>query len=196
MALNIKNPFRTGSGAVTRAATDAAAARQGRAQNLTMLADSVFSDPARENQTQDFMGALRTQLGDNTRRGYADTARGTKFATARRGLTGGSVDASRQKRNLEDLFRRQIGDEAQVQDAGNSMRTQDRASKQAWLDSAYGTADIGQSAARGMIGQQAQNSQYLSTLLPQWAASTGAGVAGGYSRRAELDAYRRGMGGA
>lgn len=196
MALNIKNPFRTGSGAVTRAATDATAARQGRAQNLTMLADSVFSDPARENQTQDFMGALRTQLGDNTRRGYADAVRGTKFATARRGLTGGSVDASRQKRNLEDLFRRQIGDEAQVQDAGNQMRTQDLASKQAWLDSAYGTSDIGQNAARGMIGQQAQNSQYLSTLLPQWAASTGAGVAGGYSRRAELDAYRRGMGGA
>jgi hypothetical protein len=167
--LGIKNPFRTGAGAATRAATDAAAAREGRAGNLTTLIGNIFADPAREARTADFMGALRSQLGDVTSRGYADTARNTKFATARQGLTGGSIDLSRQNRNLQDLFKRRIGDEAQVQDAGNGIRTQDEALKQSLIGQAYGTADVGQDAMRTLIGQRGENANYLSTLLPKHA---------------------------
>lgn len=192
--LGIKNPFRTGAGAANRAAADAAAARQGRAANLTTFINNTFDDPRREQQTQDFMGALRTQLGDATNRGFTDLARGTKFRTARQGLTGGRVDVDRQNRNLEEMFARRIGDEAQVQDAGNQLRQQDRATRQSLINSAYGTADIGQDAMRRLLGQQAQNSQYLGALLPQFVSDTGRGLAGGFSRRAEMDAYRRGMG--
>jgi hypothetical protein len=195
MGIKIKNPFRTNSGQVTRAATDATAARQGRASNLAMAADQWYSDPARENQRNDFMGALRSQLSDNTTRGFTDLARGTKFATARQGLTGGRVDVDRQNRNLEDLFRRRIADEAQVQDAGQQMRAQDLATRQQMLDAAYGAADIGQGATRNMVGQQAQNAQYLSTLLPQFVWNMGAGIAQGYSNRANQRAFLEGLGG-
>jgi hypothetical protein len=193
--LGIKNPFRTGAGQVTRAAGNAAAARQGRASNLTTFIDNTFSDPRREAQTQDFMGALRSQLGDATNRGYANVSRGTKFRTARQGLTGGRVDVDRQGRNLEALFSARLGDEARVQDAGNEIRSQDRATRQSLIDSAYGAADVGQDAMRRFIGQQGANSQRLGLMLPQFASRVGGDIAGGYSRRAEMDAYRRGVGG-
>ncbi len=191
--LGLKNPFRTGAGSVTDAATSAAASRQGRASNLTSQINSVFDDPNREQRTQDFMGALRTQLGDTTARGFANTARNTKFATARQGLTGGRVDVDRQRLNLEDLFRRQIADEGQVQDAGTALRTQDLGTRQDLINSAYGAADVGQSATRDMLGQQQKNSQYISSLLPQLVSSTGGDLANAYSRRAEMQAYLRGL---
>jgi hypothetical protein len=181
--------FSTGAGTATRAARDAATARQGRAGNLTLLTDSVFNDPRRESGVQDFMTALRGQLGQNTMRGFADTARRTKFATARTGLTGGRVDVDRQGRNLEDLFRRQISDESQVQDAGNSLRTQDQATRQSLLDTAWGAANTGQDAMRGMIGQQAQNSNYLSALWPSLFQNTAGTFADAYRRRREGDVY-------
>src|SRR5690348_10701940 len=149
--LGIKNPFRTGSGSAMRAASDATAARQGRAGNLVTLINNTFADPAREARTTDFMGALRTQLGDETNRGFTDIARNTKFATARQGLTGGSIDLSRQNRNLQDLFKRRIGNEAQVQDAGNQLRMQDEQLKQSLIGQAYGTADVGQDAMRTLL---------------------------------------------
>ncbi len=193
--LGIKNPFRTGSKAVTREAENATAARQGRASNLTTFIDTIFNSPQREQQTTDFMGALRSQLGDATNRGFADTSRNTKFATARQGLTGGSVDVSRQQNNLEDLFKRRIGDESQVQDAGNELRNQDMATRESLINGAYGTADVGQDATRSLIGQQGKNSQFLGTLLPKFTATVGKDIAGGYSARAQQDAFRRGMGG-
>lgn len=192
--LGIKNPFATGAGAANRAAADATVARQGRAANLTSLIDNTFADPARENRTQDFMGALRTQLGDTTNRGFGNTARSTKFATARQGLTGGSVDVSRQKLNLEDLFRRRISDESQVQDAGNELRTQDQATRQSLIGQAYGTADVGQDAFRTLIGQQGQNNKYLSSLLPATLFSAGKNIAGGLDQRQQLNGLRAGGG--
>ncbi len=187
--------FSTGAGAATRAARDTVAAQQGRAGNLTMLADNVFSDPRREQQTTDFMGALRGQLGQNTMRGFADTARKTKFATARAGLTGGRVDVDRQGRNLEDLFRQRIADESQVQDAGNSLRTQDDMARQQWLDSIYGASNIGQGAARNFAGQQAQNANYLSALWPRLFQNTAGGIADAYGRRREASVTAGAAGG-
>ncbi len=181
--------FSTGAGGVTRAARDAAAARQGRAGNLTMLTDSVFNDPRREQQTEDFTSALRGQLDDNTMRGFTDAARSTKFATARQGLTGGRVDVDRQRRNLEDLFRRRIANEAQVRDAGNDLRTQDMAQRQRLLDAAWGTANVGQDATRSMIGQQGQNANYLSALWPTLFNSTAGSFANAYRQRREGDVY-------
>lgn len=186
--------FSTGAGRVKRDAANAAAARQGRASNLTRLIGNTFDDPRREQQTQDFMSALRGQLGDATTRGFTDAARRTKFRTAGAGLTGGSVDVSRQKRGLEDLFRRRISDESQVQDAGNELRTQDRATRQSLIDSAYGVADVGQDATRSLLGQRGKLAGYRSTLLPQ--AFQGVGNAWGstYSAGAETGDYDRARG--
>jgi hypothetical protein len=193
MAVKIKNPFRTNKGQVNKAAQQLVASRQGRAGNLAMLADSVFSDPAREQQTQSFMDALRAQLGEATQRGFQDAARATKFATARQGLTGGSVDASRQGRNLEDLFARQIANETQVQDAGQQLRMQDQQARQAALDMAYGGADVGQAASRQLVGQMGQNAMALSSMLPQFVASAGSGLASGYARARDADAFLRAL---
>lgn len=193
--LGIKNPFRTGAGGVTDAASTMAAGQQGRAANLTTLANSWFDDPNRATQRGTFMDALRTQLADTTNRGFADTARNTKFATARQGLTGGRVDVDRQRRNIEDLFRRRIANEAQVQDAGNQLRTRDLATRQSLIGSAYGAADVGADASRQLIGQRADNANYLSTLLPSFINSTGSDLASAYSRRAMLDEFRRGLAG-
>jgi len=187
--------FRTGAGAANRAARDAAAARQGRAANLTGLIDSIFSDPKREAGITDFMGAYRSQLGDATNRGFADTSRSAKFATARQGLTGGRVDVDRQQRMLEDLFRRRISNEAQVQDAGNSLRTQDQATRESLINGAYGAANTGQDAMRRLIGQQADNANQFSSLLPNAVSSLGGGFADAYRRRRQGSIYDTASGG-
>lgn len=185
--------FSTGAGKVKREGAKQASARQGRASNLTTAANQWFDDPNRGAQRDQFMGALRTQLADNTDRGFTDTARQTKFATARQGLTGGRVDVDRQSRNLEDLFRRRISDEAQVQDAGQNLRMQDLDTRQSLIDGAYGAADVGQSAARSMLGAQAQNADYLSTILPNMVYGAGSGIARGYQNRAQMEAFLRGL---
>jgi hypothetical protein len=192
--LGIKNPFRTGAGAATQAATDAVASRQGRAANLTSLIDNTFSDPSREAGRQDFMEAMRSQLADTTNREFTNLSRNTKFATARQGLTGGSADLARQRRNLEDLFRQRIGDESKVQDAGSDLRTRDLATKQSLIGQAYGTADIGQDAMRGLIGQRTDLATSMARMLPNALYQTGNSLAGAYGRRAEMDAFRRGIG--
>src|SRR6478735_892460 len=192
MSLGISNPFATGKGAMMREAKDATAARQGRASNLTTLTHSVFSDPAREQGVQGFMGALRAQTADNTNRNFTDTTRQTKFNTARRGLTGGSVDVNRQKRTLEDLFRRRIGDEAQVQDAGQQLRTQDLGTRQSLINGAYGTADVGQDALRGFLGDRGTNAKYISTLLPNHFQDVGNVWASAYGVGQENYDYNRG----
>lgn len=191
--LGIKNPFRTGAGAVRRDATNAAAARQGRAANLSTFIGQTFNDPRREQQTQDFMGALRTQLGDTTDRGFRDLSRGTKFATARQGLTGGRVDVDRQNRNLEALFRQRVGDEGQVQDAGNQLRSQDLSTRQSLLDSAYGAADVGQDAMRRLLGQRADLAAGMGGMLPGFIMNTGGQLAGAFDRRRFMQGLTGGM---
>lgn len=152
---------------------EAIAARQGRAQNLTMAADNWLADPTRARQQQDFMSALRAQLADETNRGYADVARDTKFDVARQGLTGGRVDVDTQNRNLQDLFKRRLGNEMQVQDAGQQLRQQDLGTYQSMLDSAYGAADTGQDAWRNLIQRRSNNNQTIPALLHQHLGRTG-----------------------
>ena len=185
--------FDTGAGALQRESKNALAWRQGNAANLTRAADQWYQDPQREQQTQGFMGALREQLGDRTRRGFTDVARGTKFRTARQGLTGGSQDVSRQTRNLESLFGEQLGNEAQVQDAGNRLRTQDFDTRQALIGQAYGASDLGQSAARRYGMNLAEGPDWATTMY-----NAGKGIAGGYAQRAQnrtfMDALKGGSG--
>jgi hypothetical protein len=176
--------FSTGAGAVKRGAKDAIAAQTGNAANLTKAADQWYTDPNREAQTQSFMGALRGQLGDATQRGFTDLARGTKFRTARQGLTGGSVDTRRQTRNLEDLFREQLGNEAKVQDAGNNLRTQDFGTRQSLINQAYGVSDIGQNAARRDATGYADGPDWASTIY-----GAGSGIAGAFKQRSQNQAF-------
>ncbi len=180
--------FSTGAGAMRKAAKSAGVARQGNAANLTNAADQWYTDPSREAQTHSFMGVLRGQLGDQTQRGFTDLSRNTKFRTARAGLTGGSQDISRQGRNLDSLFGEQLGNEAQVQDAGNKLRTQDFGTRQSLIDQAYGVSDIGQSAQR-------RNSMNLAEG-PDWAKlvyGAGKGIAGGFAKRQESQAFMDAM---
>jgi hypothetical protein len=175
--------FSTGAGAANRAARDTVAAGQGRASNLTTLIGNTFSDPRRAQQRTSFMDALRSQLADTTSRGYTNTARQTKFATARQGLTGGRVDVDRQGRNLEDLFQRRIADEGQVQDAGNSLRMQDEALRSSLMDTAYGASNIGQGAGRGFASGIAGNAAQMGAFWPQLGYNIGNSFADAYSRR-------------
>ncbi len=151
----------------------AIAAQTGRAQNLTTAAGNWLNDPQRAKQQQDFMDALRAQLGDQTNLDFGNTSRATTFKTARQGLTGGSTDVNRQKLNLQDLFKRQLGNETQVQDAGNQLHQQDLGTYQSMIDSAYGAADTGQDTWRNLIEQRAGNNAAIPGLLHQHLARTG-----------------------
>ncbi len=180
----VNKVFKPNTAHPERESAEAVAAQQGRAQNMTMAADNWLADPERARQQEDFMSALRSQLGDVTNRGFADTSRSTLFGTARQGLTGGRVDVDRQNQNLRDLFQRRIGNEAQVQDAGNSLRTGDFNTRQNLINSAYGVSNLGQGAIRSDATSYADG--------PDWAKlAYGAGqdIAGGVAKRQQNQAF-------
>jgi hypothetical protein len=184
--LGIKNPFRTGGGAVTRAATDLNAAQQGRLTNLTTGINNVFADPAREAQTQAFMGALRGNLARTTDKNFGDIARKTKFATARQGLTGGSVDVSRQGENISDLLDARLRDESQVLGAGDTLRQNDQAFRQQALSQALGAAGLGSPSLAGGAVQ--------GNMLPDFVAQSLDSLFAGYKTRQQNAALRAGYG--
>ncbi len=185
--------FSTNAGDVTRAGNNANTAARGRASTLTTLVNNTFADPRREQQTQDFMGALRTRLGDQTNKDFTRTARNTKFATARAGLTGGRVDVDRQGNNLNDLFERRISNEGQVQDAGNTLRQQDEGQRAALVKAAYGISDAGSGATQGLLQGSANSANNMNAVWARLFANTASGLAGAYGDRANSRAYYDGF---
>lgn len=153
---------------VVPAAQQAAQAQQARASQSIGLIDSVFGSPARAAQRTDFLNALRAHLSDTTNFNYANQARQTKFATARAGLTGGSIDASRQQLGIRSLLGQRAADEGQVQEAGQTLAGQDQAERQSLIDAAMGGATMGSSAIRSSLTQQLG----LQNALKAWAPST------------------------
>jgi hypothetical protein len=183
--------FSTGAGGAVRAARDAGAAQAGRASNAVLGINQIFGDPSREAGRLDFLGALRAQLADTTMRGFTTGARQNKFALARRGLTGGQVDVDTQRRSLEDLFRRQIGDETQAQDAYRGLVTGDEQQRQGLIRGAYGVAGTGIGGARDFASQLAAGpTSFAPAAL--WGAATGAASA--YGRGQNRSLYNAGYG--
>ena len=139
--------FLFGSGDKTvKEAERAEAERQANLTAAQRRIESIFGSPQREQQIQDFVGSQRSYLQSDLDRTHGDNQRELKFATARSGLSGGSVDVDKNRR-LSELYLRGIAEaERRAQNSGAELRSQDQASKQSLMASVLSGGDVSTAA--------------------------------------------------
>ena len=91
--------------------------------------DSVFSDPRRQAQYDDFLAATRQLYGDELGRQQTDNSRQLKFSLARSGNAGGSVDRDQNQRLGESFTRGTIEAERLAQGETANLRQADQDSR-------------------------------------------------------------------
>jgi hypothetical protein len=165
--------IRGNRGEVTDAARNSEFARRMREEQGVTAINNSFADPGREQQRQSFVTALRTRLGDATNRNFETASRQNMFRTARSGLTGGSVDVSRQRRGLENLFEQRTADEGQAQGAYADLLAGDEAQRSTLVNSLLSRSNPGVGAMQGMLRGRAGIANYRAGMHPQFLEDTG-----------------------
>lgn len=103
--------------------------------------EGIFSSPARQQQYADYVAAQRGYLQNALDRSHKDNVLQTKFATARSGLSGGSVDVDR-NRKLAELYLQGIAEaERKAQNSGAELMAQDQQAKQQLFSSILAGGD-------------------------------------------------------
>jgi len=147
------------SNKATKAAEKAEAERKAKLTADQKRIEGIFSSPERQQQYEDFVAAQRGYLQSDLDRTHEQNQRQTKFATARSGLSGGSVDVDR-NRLLAETYLRGVGEaENQAQNAGAELRSQDQSSKQQLFSQLLGGADA--TTAAQNAAQMMQNNSIL-----------------------------------
>ena len=93
--------------------------------------DTVFDSPKRQAQHAQFGESLRGYLGSQLGRKQTDAVRNLKFALAKQGLTGGSVDVDSGRRLGEEFSDAAIGNERTVAGEVAQLRSQDEQQRNA-----------------------------------------------------------------
>lgn len=136
-----------GSNKAVKEAERAEAERKAQLAAGQQRIESIFSSPEREQQVQDFIASQRGYLQSDLDREQREAARQTKFATARSGLSGGSVDVDR-NRLLSETYLRGIAEaENRAQNSGAELRSMDQSSKQSLISQLLSGGDATTPAA-------------------------------------------------
>jgi hypothetical protein len=124
-----------------RAAEEAERKRKAEIQAAQKRIESIFSSPERQQQIEDFIAAQRSYLQSDLDREHGQNQRQLKFANARSGLSGGSVDVD-SNRLLAETYLRGIAEaERRAQTAGADLSAQDQSAKQQLFAQILGGAD-------------------------------------------------------
>lgn len=121
-----------GGGSTSRAGEEAnrmEQQRQAAIKGTQARVNQVFNSPERAGDISNFVGAMRDYWGQDLDRQKAETDRQLRFAMARGGLMGGSVNRDTQKefgeqygRGLLDVERRALGAGAELEAADQDAR--------------------------------------------------------------------------
>jgi hypothetical protein len=116
-------------------------ARRAEIERRQRQIEAIFSSPQREQQYTEFENALRQGLFSDLDRTKVRNDRELKFALARSGLSGGSVDVD-QNRNLAETYLRGVAEaERKTQRGGAELRASDQQSKQQLFSQLLAGAD-------------------------------------------------------
>lgn len=131
--------------------------------------EGIFSSPAREQQILDFINSQRGYLQSDLNREHKQNQLQTKFATARSGLSGGSVDVDRNRLLAETYLRGIAEAERRAQNAGADLRAADQQSKQQLFSQIIGGADASTAATNAaqmmrINAQQAGQDSYVNAF--------------------------------
>ena len=146
------------SGGSNDAAAEAQAAEDKRRAEIEAgqrRIEGIFSSPEREQQIQDFINAQRGYLQSDLDRTHGENQRQLKFANARSGLAGGSVDVDTNRQLAETYLRGIAEAERMAQTSGASLRAEDQSAKQGLFSQLLAGADTGTAATNA--AQMMQN---------------------------------------
>jgi hypothetical protein len=116
----------SGGNSAAKAANQAEADRQSAIRRTQSQVNTVFNDPKRQADINDFVGATRDYYQQDLDRQKGNADRGLKFALARSGLTGGSTQVDQQQLMGEDYGRGLLQVEQKAQGAGASLSAADQ----------------------------------------------------------------------
>jgi hypothetical protein len=115
--------------------------RRAEIEAATRRIEGIFSSPERQQQYQDLIGSHRDYLQSDLDRTHRKNVLQTKFATARSGLSGGSVDVDRQSDLAETYLRGVAEAERMAQNKGAQLMADDQSSKQQLISQLLAGAD-------------------------------------------------------
>ncbi len=177
-----------------RSYEDELRAEEEKKQGAISQVNTVFDDPSREAGYNRYLEAIRGIYGDELGRQKTDQARNLKFALARSGLYGGSVDVDSRKRLGDEFARATLQSERSAQSDLTRLRDRDEASRENLIALIRAGANPGETVNRG-------NSLLTSNLSSALAAGPVQGLgdifgqtAETYRRINERAAQRRGLG--
>jgi hypothetical protein len=116
----------SGGNSAAKAANQAEADRQSAIRRTQSQVNTVFNDPKRQADINDFVNATRSYYQQDLDRQKGNADRGLKFALARSGLTGGSTQVDQQQLMGEDYGRGLLQVEQKAQGAGASLSAADQ----------------------------------------------------------------------
>jgi hypothetical protein len=168
------------------------AIRQGKMQEATDRVNSVFDDPRRALDLQDFINAIRENFRLDADRQKSTADRRLKFSMARSGLTGGSASADANRTLGEEYTRGLLNAENRAQEAQGDLRGQDEDSRLGIISMVRQGLDATTAASRAGAAMrsnvQAASGKALSEGLGDMFGST----AGIYKQQEEAAERRRG----
>lgn len=125
-----------------RQAQAAEAQRQRDVTNTQAAVERVYNDPRREAGVADLINATRSFLQRDLDQKHGDAGKQLKFAMARTGKTGGSVDVDKHKRLGQDYLKAGLDVERRSQSAGTQLRQADQQSKMQLFSMAQAGLDM------------------------------------------------------
>lgn len=152
--------------------------------------NGVFDNPRRSRDISDFVSAVRTKAMDDLNRQNTDAQRELKFALARGGLSGGSVNVDQNRRMADDYNRGLLNVESRAQGAGSQLEAADQDARARLIQLATSGLDATTAASQAAAGlrsnfESAKSQAFGEQLGDQFA------TVGGFVKQRRDEAARR-----
>lgn len=144
----------SGGNKAAKQAQQAEAARQAAIRGTQGRINGVFDNPQRQADIADFVNATRDYYTQDLNRQKGEADRGLKFALAKNGLTGGSVNVDQQRRLGEDYSRGVLNVEQKAQGAGASLSAADQDARARLISLATSGLDATTAASQAAAAMQ------------------------------------------
>ncbi|MGO4718032.1 hypothetical protein AB4071_02745 [Stenotrophomonas sp. 2MCAF14_2] len=126
--------------------------RQERIRESQGRINQVFDNPRRTRDIADFVSATRSRLTDDLNRQNTDATRELKFALARGGLSGGSVNVDQNRRLGDEYNRGLLNVEGRAQGAGAQLEAADQDARARLIQLATSGLDSTTAASQAAAG--------------------------------------------
>lgn len=143
----------------------------------------------RQRQYASFLDALRKRYGKDLGEQKVRVDRQSRFAAARRGVTGGSSEIDMKRRNAQNYLRALVGGENRAQASVAKLRSQDENSRQSLINSIYSGMDATTAAQRGQSQMASNIDMAMSDFIPGALDSIGEAAADAYGVGVRNEAY-------